>query len=152
MANGLRDPDTLEAIEQPDTPTGDDTTPPGAINQEEINAAIAAAMQEAGIGPDFNFSDVLTAADAEELFKNQFETTSAGLYSEKPVTKEQMVWADIVAVMAEDQRHELGNRFPKLYMEKRILNLDIPDLYYYDQLELKEILKERVEKVILATH
>jgi len=75
MAEGLRDPDTLEGINVDDKGVpldleGDDTTLPGATNQEDINAAIAAAMQEAGIGPDFNFSDVLTAADAEELFKN----------------------------------------------------------------------------------
>ena len=44
-----------------ETPTGNDTTPPGATNQEDISAAVAAAMQEAGL---------LTAADAEELFKN----------------------------------------------------------------------------------
>ena len=52
------------------TDTG--TTLPGAQNQEDIDAAIAAALQGAGMGKDFDFSDVMTAADAEELFQNMY--------------------------------------------------------------------------------
>ena len=52
---------------------GDDTTTdpdfPGATNQEDISAAVAAALQGAGMGEDFNFSDFMTAADAKELFQ-----------------------------------------------------------------------------------
>ena len=46
---------------EPIVTTDTGTTLPGATNQEDISAAVAAAMQEAGL---------LTAADAEELFKN----------------------------------------------------------------------------------
>ena len=52
------------------TDTG--TTLPGAQNQEDIDAALAAALQGAGMGKDFDFSDVMTAADAEELFQNMY--------------------------------------------------------------------------------
>jgi len=55
---------------------GDDTMTdpdfPGATNQEDISAAVAAALQGAGMGEGFNFSDVMTAADAEELFQNMY--------------------------------------------------------------------------------
>jgi len=54
---------------------GDFDTPrtgPTEANEAEgnIDASIAAAMEAAGISPDFDFSNILTAADAEELFKN----------------------------------------------------------------------------------
>ncbi len=56
---------------------------------------------------------------AEEIFKGRFETKSAGLYNESPVTEEQLEWADAVFVMEEEQRHELAKRFPKQYREMR---------------------------------
>ena len=84
---------------------------------------------------------------AEELFLNKFETKSAGLYNTKPVSKEEIEWADVVIVMEEKQRKELSKRFPKQYMKKRILNLDIPDFFYYNQPELIEILKKRMNKL-----
>jgi len=40
-------------------------------------------------------------------------------------------WADIVYVMEEHQRSEIGKLFPAQYLKKRILNLDIPDVYGY---------------------
>ena len=57
---------------EPIVTTDTGTTLPGAQNQEDIDAAIAAALQGAGMGKDFNFSDVMTAADAEELFQNMY--------------------------------------------------------------------------------
>ena len=78
---------------------------------------------------------------AEELFKGKFETKSAGLYNEKPVSEKQLSWADIVVVMEDGQRTEIAKRFPKLYMQKKILSLDIPDVYYHNQPELIQILK-----------
>jgi len=56
----------------PTVTTETDTTPPGATNQEGIDASVAAAMEAAGLGPNFNFSDVMTAADAKELFQNMY--------------------------------------------------------------------------------
>ena len=90
---------------------------------------------------------------AEELFRGRFETKSAGLYNEKPVTERQLHWADVVIVMEEEQRYELSKRFPRQYMQKRILSLNIPDVYHYNQPELVELLKSKVNELppILAT-
>ncbi len=90
---------------------------------------------------------------AEVLFRDRFETKSAGLYNENPVTEKQLAWADVVAAMEEEQRYELSKRFPKMYMQKRILSLDIPDVYHYNQPELVELLKSKVNELlpILAT-
>jgi len=85
---------------------------------------------------------------AEELFKNKFETKSAGLYNEKPVTESQISWADIVVVMEEHQRSEIAKRFPKCYLKKKIISLDVPDHYGYQQRELINILKEKVTATI----
>ena len=81
---------------------------------------------------------------AEELFRNRFETRSAGLYNETPLTKEQLIWADIVIVMEDEQRTEISKRFPKEYLQKRIISLDVKDIYGYNQPDLVDILKEKI--------
>ena len=81
---------------------------------------------------------------AEEIFKSRFNTKSAGLYNLNPVTEKQLTWADLVVVMEEAQRTEIAKRFPKHYMQKRILSLDIPDVYHYNQPELIDLLKSKV--------
>jgi len=82
---------------------------------------------------------------AEELFKNEFSTKSAGLYNEKPVTEKELSWADTIVVMEEHQRGEIAKRFPNQYVQKRILSMEIPDLYHYNQPSLKKILKEKIK-------
>jgi predicted protein tyrosine phosphatase len=82
---------------------------------------------------------------AERLFKNRFETHSAGLYNEDPVTEKQISDADMIIVMEESQRSELAKRFPEQYLRKRIISLDIPDIYAYNQPELVEILKSKID-------
>ena len=91
---------------------------------------------------------------AAELFKGRFKTMSAGLYNETPVSDTQLQWADAVIVMEEEQRYEIAKRFPKRYMQKRILSLDIPDFYHYNQPELIELLKRKIDELLptLATH
>lgn len=84
---------------------------------------------------------------AEKIFNKRFKAKSAGLYNLKPVTEKQISWADVVVVMEEEQRSEIAKRFPKQYMLKRILSLDIPDIYHYNQLELVEILKSKINKL-----
>ena len=84
---------------------------------------------------------------AEELFKDRFTTKSAGLYNEKPVNEKQIGWAGTIIVMEDAQRSEIARRFPKLYMQKRILSLNIPDIYSYNQPKLREILKVKMEQL-----
>ncbi len=81
---------------------------------------------------------------AEEVFKRRWKTRSAGLYNEYPVTKKDIEWADSIIVMENEQRKVLAQRFPELYLKKKILCLDIPDVYQYNQEELKEALKIKV--------
>jgi len=87
---------------------------------------------------------------AEEIFKDRFNTKSAGLYNSEPVTGKQISWADTIIVMEEAQRSEIAKRFPKQYMLKRILSLDIPDIYYYNQPELIDILNNKMDELFGA--
>jgi len=87
---------------------------------------------------------------AEELFKNQFKTKSAGIYNNK-VTKEQLEWAEVIIVMEDIQRKELAKLFPGLYLQKHILCLNIPDIYSYNQFELIILLKNKVSNLLALT-
>jgi len=84
---------------------------------------------------------------AENIFKGRFDVKSAGLYNEKPLTRKQILWADTVVVMEKPQRREIAKRFPKEYMQKRILSMDIPDIYYYNQPELVDLMKSKIKQL-----
>ncbi len=84
---------------------------------------------------------------AEEIFSNKFKTKSAGLFNEKPVVKKELEWADLIVVMEDFQRTEISKRFPEQYLKKRILSLNIPDTYYYNQPELINILNSKVKEL-----
>ncbi len=84
---------------------------------------------------------------AEKIFKDRFKTKSAGLYNEKPVTEKQISWANVIVVMEESHRAEIAKRFPKQYMQKRVLSLDIPDVFQFDQPELVSILESKISEL-----
>ena len=50
--------------------------------------------------------------------------------------------------MEDLQREEISKRFPKQYMKKQILSLNIPDIYHYNQPELVEALKSKVNGLL----
>jgi predicted protein tyrosine phosphatase len=75
-----------------------------------------------------------------------FGGKSTSLYNEiNLITAEQLEEAEIIYVFEERQRTEISRKFPKQYMEKKIINLDIPDIYKYDQPELIEVLKGKYD-------
>ena len=82
---------------------------------------------------------------AEKIFKNKFETKSAGLYNKKPVNEKQLSWADKIVVMEDDQRSEIAKRFPKQYIKKQIISLNISDIYNYNDIKLINILKSKLK-------
>lgn len=81
---------------------------------------------------------------AEQLFKDKFDTKSAGLYR-NPVTEQDLSWADVIMVMEDVQRSEIAKRFPKQYLQKRILSLEIPDSFNYGDQKLNLLLKTRMK-------
>lgn len=87
---------------------------------------------------------------AEAIFKKEYETKSAGLYNEHPVTEEHLAWADVIIVMEEEQHIELQKRFPKL--TKPIYCLNIPDNYFYMEPDLITLLKTKMQELDLKRH
>ncbi|MFA5406318.1 MAG: phosphotyrosine protein phosphatase [Candidatus Nanoarchaeia archaeon] len=84
---------------------------------------------------------------AAELFSKEHETKHAGAYEGKArLTSELLDWADVIFVMEEHQREHIASEFTKQYISKRIINLEIPDVYKYNQPELITILKKKVNK------
>jgi len=83
---------------------------------------------------------------AENIFKDRFQTRSAGLYNEKSLSADDLIWADTVFVMEDEHRKEISERFPSLYLQKRILCLDIPDTFHFNQPELIDTLKKAVNQ------
>ncbi len=81
---------------------------------------------------------------AEEIFSKKFQTRSAGLFNEKPVSKKQLEWADLVVVMEDFQRQEIAERFPEQYIKKQIISLNIPDVYNYKDPSLIDLLKNNL--------
>ena len=82
------------------------------------------------------------------LFNNKYNTKSAGLFTNKPLTEKEMKWADSIIVMEDFQRTEIAKRFPKTYLQKRILSLNIPDIYKFNDIKLKKELKNKIVDLI----
>ncbi|MDD9954491.1 MAG: phosphotyrosine protein phosphatase [Candidatus Woesearchaeota archaeon] len=80
---------------------------------------------------------------AAELFGGSYK----GIY-ENLVTKEDMQRADLVVVMEEHQRKALAEMFPSLYLQKRIISFEIPDIYSYNQPVLVDLLKEKQRELM----
>ncbi len=87
---------------------------------------------------------------AEVIFKDHphLDVRSAGVYSEAAVTidRDLLAWTDIIFVMEEGQQDIIWNRFGDLIQRKRIICLDIPDVYDYMDPILVLILKHRVKE------
>jgi len=83
---------------------------------------------------------------AENLFKGVYTTRSAGLYNQEPVTKEELSWADLVIVMEDEQREEIAHRFPKQYLQKKIISWNVPDIYKKEDPSLIKALEQKAKK------
>jgi predicted protein tyrosine phosphatase len=76
------------------------------------------------------------------LFKAEY----AGIYSEeKPLTAELLQRASVVYVFEESQRRFIADHFPKEYLSKQIINLEIEDIYGFKDERLIKILKRKVK-------
>ncbi len=75
----------------------------------------------------------------ENLYKDKYETKSAGFYSEKNIiNRNLMQWADLIIVFEKHHLKEINEKFPQEYLSKKIINLDIPDIYNYNNEKLIE--------------
>lgn len=83
---------------------------------------------------------------AQDLYKG---SDSAGIYSEEnPLTKQKILKADLIVTMEEHQRSYIAEHFPKEYLLKRIVCLEIEDVYQYNNEELKKLIYKKLERYI----
>ena len=88
------------------------------------------------------------AKTAEDLFAKRFETKSGGLFSDQPISKEELEWADLIVVMEDFQRRTIANRFPEVYGKKQLISLEIQDKYEYNDPELIKILENKLNQIV----
>jgi len=120
----------------------------GKGNGERVKKGESSSMLKAKMKILFVCSmNINRSRTAEDIFRERFETKSAGLYNPFPVTKEEIWWADLVMVMEDVHKDEIAKRFPQLYSQKKVISLGIPDFYNYMQPELVNILEARVNSL-----
>ena len=90
---------------------------------------------------------------AEDLFENieGFEVKSAGVFygATNPLTKELIKWADEIYVMELKHQKALLKMVPSAL--KKVESLEIPDIYYRDQPELRQLILEMMKPYINCT-
>lgn len=68
--------------------------------------------------------------------------------AETPVTGDLIDWAHVVLAMEESHRNKVARKYRELLRGKRLVVLDIPDVYERMQPELIQILKTRVARYV----
>jgi predicted protein tyrosine phosphatase len=94
----------------------------------------------------------LRSPTAEAVFSEYegVEAIGAGTNSDAdtPVSGDLIEWADIVLVMEKFHRNKVTKKYNELLKDKRVVVLDIPDIYECMQPELIQVLKAKVSRVV----
>jgi len=91
---------------------------------------------------------------AERAFASYpgIETRSAGTSDEanQPLTSELVRWAHLIVVMEPRHRDHVQSAFAEDLGERELVCLDIPDIYFFEDPELLEILNEKVPSILVG--
>jgi len=87
---------------------------------------------------------------ASNMYNNIFDTEAIGLYKNAQFDlhdelENKLKWCDRAFVMEEELETVIRRHFPNLAIEKKITNLDIPDVYVIDEPALKLKIKEKMK-------
>ena len=95
------------------------------------------------------------SATAERLFckRQDLEVRSAGTNEDARVQVNQrmMDWADVIFALDDIEEKNLRSMFPDDAALARIVCLDIPDVYGFNDAELVSLLQERVDPHLLRS-
>ncbi|MCM8525532.1 MAG: hypothetical protein NE327_03380 [Lentisphaeraceae bacterium] len=90
----------------------------------------------------------LRSPTAEEVFScmQGLDAVGCGISKEAPtaLSGDLVEWADIIFTMEDIHRSKVTQKYSKLLKNKRLICLNIPDIYSRMQPELVELLKEKV--------
>jgi predicted protein tyrosine phosphatase len=93
----------------------------------------------------------MRSATAHKTYENdpRFEVKSAGTdpRANTVISPDLLNWADSIIVMEKHHRNFIRQKFPDIYINKKIVCLYIPDEYDYLQKELIYIIKNKFENV-----
>ena len=94
----------------------------------------------------------LRSPTAEQVFADWpgIEVSSAGLNedADNPVTPELLAWADLIFAMERTHRARLQSKFRSQLKGRRIVCLNIPDIYRFMDAQLVRLLKASVPKYL----
>ncbi|TAA45031.1 low molecular weight protein tyrosine phosphatase family protein [Corallincola spongiicola] len=68
--------------------------------------------------------------------------------AETPLSGDLVEWADVILVMEKTHKNKVSKKYKDLLKDKRLVCLDIPDIYDCMQPELVKLLKARVPKYV----
>ncbi|RCU49992.1 phosphotyrosine protein phosphatase [Corallincola holothuriorum] len=68
--------------------------------------------------------------------------------AETPLSGDLVEWADVILVMEKTHKNKVSKKYKDLLKGKRLVCLDIPDIYDCMQPELVKLLKARVPKYV----
>ena len=89
---------------------------------------------------------------AEHLYRGflDYEAKSAGTSPQArvQVSEEQICWADLIIVMENEHRRKLKEHFGEAMRGKRVVCLNLPDIYRYKQPALIHELRARLRKYV----
>jgi predicted protein tyrosine phosphatase len=92
----------------------------------------------------------LRSPTAEAIFSEYqgLEAIGAGTNqdAETPVSGDLIEWADIVFVMEKSHRNKVSKKFREQLKDKKVVVLDIPDIYERMDPELIKLLKAKVSR------
>ncbi|MES9902026.1 MAG: hypothetical protein ABW168_05000 [Sedimenticola sp.] len=94
----------------------------------------------------------LRSPTAEAVFNEheRVEAIGAGTNkdAETPVSGDLIEWADVILAMEKSHRNKVSKKYSALLKGKRLVVLDIPDIYECMQPELIQLLKSRVPRYV----
>lgn len=88
-----------------------------------------------------------TAALLFKKTKHLVKSAGISLTAEKRLTKQAIIWADIIFVMEDMHKKYILDNFPEA-KDKEIKVLNIPDIYMKNNPELIKILKEKLKEFL----
>jgi protein-tyrosine phosphatase len=91
---------------------------------------------------------------AESIYSDdsRYIVKSAGISKNAQVrlTEDLIIWANIVFVMENKFKDIIIDLYPIESLSKKIVSLDIPDTYYYMETQLVDLIKSRVNSILLC--
>lgn len=94
----------------------------------------------------------LRSPAAEELFSKYSGVSAIGAGTnadaETAVSGDLIEWADVVLVMERSHRNKISKKYKEQLKGKRLVCLDIPDIYARMDPELVKLLETRVKRYI----